>query len=105
MPTPVNAKPLAGPPFVDDADGVRHAALLRRARGRRMCGAQAVESEASPRACVTPADTFPPAAPTSLTAVGGEGAVSLIWEANKEPDLAGYLVLRATLPGRRRSRR
>ena len=44
-------------------------------------------------------DTFPPAAPASLTAIGGAGAISLIWEANRETDLGGYLVMRATLPG------
>jgi predicted small lipoprotein YifL len=53
------------------------------------------ESEASAPACITPKDTFPPAAPKSLSAVGSEGAISLIWEANSEADLAGYLVLRS----------
>jgi fibronectin type 3 domain-containing protein len=48
--------------------------------------------------CVTPVDTFPPAAPTSLRAVAGEHVVSLIWDANREADLAGYLVLRSELP-------
>mgnify|MGYP000474274054 CR=1 FL=1 len=41
----------------------------------------------------------PPAAPTGLQAVAGDGAVSLIWEPNSESDLAGYLVLRAVAPG------
>jgi fibronectin type 3 domain-containing protein len=68
-------------------------------RAVSVLGAQAIESEASPARCVTPIDTFAPAAPTSLTAIGGAGAISLIWEANRDPDLAGYLVLRATLPG------
>jgi hypothetical protein len=31
--------------------------------------------------------------------VASEGAVSLIWEANTEPDLAGYIVLRGNAPG------
>jgi fibronectin type 3 domain-containing protein len=44
-------------------------------------------------------DTFAPVAPISLKAVGSEGAISLIWDANTEADLAGYLVMRATLPG------
>jgi arsenate reductase len=57
--------------------------------------AVSVESEASAPACITPKDTFPPAAPKSLSAVGSEGAISLIWEANSEADLAGYLVLRS----------
>ena len=48
---------------------------------------------------MTPADTFPPAAPTGLAAVGSEGAISLIWEASTEADLAGYLVMRAEAGG------
>ena len=31
--------------------------------------------------------------------VGSEGAISLIWTASREADLAGYLVLRAVAPG------
>ncbi len=58
----------------------------------------AVESEPSP-ACVSPTDTFPPKAPTSLAAVASQGAISLIWEANTEPDLAGYIVLRGSASG------
>lgn len=53
-----------------------------------------VEGPASPPACVTPADTFAPPAPTALEAVGGAGVVSLIWEGADTPDLAGYLVFR-----------
>jgi hypothetical protein len=55
-----------------------------------------VESEPSPKTCVTLKDTFPPAPPTGLTAVAGEGSINLIWNANSEADLAGYLVLRGT---------
>jgi hypothetical protein len=39
-------------------------------------------------------DIFPPAPPSSLTAVAGEGAISLIWEASASDDVTGYLVLR-----------
>lgn len=58
-------------------------------------GTEVVESDATPPRCVTPRDTFPPAPPKSVSAVASEGAVSLIWEANAESDLAGYLVFRA----------
>ncbi|MGE0862282.1 MAG: hypothetical protein AB7P34_00155 [Vicinamibacterales bacterium] len=58
-----------------------------------------VMGPASPKTCVTPADTFPPAAPKSLAAIAGEGVISLIWEANTESDLAGYVVLRGDAPG------
>ena len=54
---------------------------------------------ASPRRCLTPLDTFPPAAPRSLAVIAGAAAINLIWDANSEPDLAGYLVLRAAVPG------
>ena len=57
-----------------------------------------VESAPSPRACITPADTFPPLPPGSLVAVAGEGAISLIWNGVDAPDLAGYVVLRGEAP-------
>jgi predicted small lipoprotein YifL len=55
-----------------------------------------IESAASPEACVTPVDTFPPAVPKALQAVASIGAVTLIWEPNVERDLAGYIVLRGS---------
>ncbi len=58
-----------------------------------------VESEPSPVACLSPTDTFPPKAPTSLAAVASEGAINLIWDANTEADLAGYIVLRGSASG------
>jgi hypothetical protein len=98
MPMPVNAAPLPGPPFVDPrvAFGKPRCYVVRAVS---LFGAQSIEGDASPAQCVTPADTFRPAAPASLNAIGSVGAISLIWEAGKEPDLAGYLVMRATLPG------
>lgn len=53
-----------------------------------------VEGPASAPICGTPADTFPPPAPSGLEAVGGAGVISLIWEGVDAPDLLGYLVLR-----------
>jgi len=62
-------------------------------------GTLSVQSEnAAPPACIKPSDVFPPAAPKSLAAVASPGAVSLIWEANGEPDLGGYLVYRSQAP-------
>ena len=55
-----------------------------------------IESAATSEVCVTPVDTFPPAAPKSLQTVASVGAITLIWEPNTERDLAGYLVLRGT---------
>jgi len=55
---------------------------------------QTAESEDSLVARITPVDTFPPAAPSGLTAVYSAGAVELVWTANTESDLAGYIVYR-----------
>jgi hypothetical protein len=44
-------------------------------------------------------DTTPPAAPTGLSATGGEQMVSLDWNDNNESDLAGYNVYRSTTSG------
>ena len=61
--------------------------------------ATSVESEASAPACVTPVDRFAPAAPTGLAVVATTGAMNLIWDANGEADVAGYLVLRGDPAG------
>jgi len=61
-------------------------------------GELSVESDAAPPRCTTPTDTFRPAAPTGLTPIPSEGAVTLIWNPNTEGDLAGYVVLRASGP-------
>jgi len=58
-----------------------------------------IESEPSAPVCVTPVDRFPPAAPTALAAVATAGAMNLIWDANHESDVSGYLVLRGEVPG------
>ena len=57
-----------------------------------------IESDASPAACETLVDTFPPAAPKDLKAISSEGAINLIWDPNAEKDLAGYIVLRGVEP-------
>ena len=44
--------------------------------------------------CVTPADKYPPAAPTRLIAQPVEGGVDLVWSVSESPDVAGYRVLR-----------
>jgi hypothetical protein len=54
-------------------------------------------TESEPR-CETLKDTFPPKAPTGLQAVPSDGAINLIWDANTEKDIKGYLVLRGIAP-------
>jgi hypothetical protein len=97
-PVPLNAAPL-------EATSYTHAGATA---GQEQCfvvrsaatlGTMIVESDASAPICVTPADTFPPKAPTGLAAVSGPGVINLIWDANTDADLAGYLVLRGEAPG------
>ena len=44
-------------------------------------------------------DTTPPATPTFVTAIDGNGSVSVSWNQNTEQDLAGYRVYRTLTPG------
>jgi hypothetical protein len=67
-------------------------------RAVRRSGDLLVEGDPSPQRCATLKDTFPPAPPTGVTTVASEGSINLIWTPNNETDLAGYRVLRATLP-------
>jgi hypothetical protein len=52
-------------------------------------------SDRTPERDVTPRDTWPPPVPTALAAVVSAGAVSLVWDRNVAPDLAGYRIYRA----------
>jgi hypothetical protein len=93
-PQPVNPMPLAALTYADPIvpDGRERCYVVRALRG-------AVESGPSPRECVTPIDIYPPAAPTGLDRVAGEGFIELLWEPNVEADLGGYIVLRAEAGG------
>ena len=52
------------------------------------------ESADSPVAVVTPKDVYPPAVPAGLTAAVGGNVITLLWDAGRESDLAGYRVWR-----------
>jgi len=98
MPTPLNMVPLETPVYADR----RVEFGVERCYGvvtLDVVGGLDVRSGLSEPTCVTFIDTFAPAAPEGLTAVGSDGVVSLIWRPNDEEDLAGYLVLRALAPG------
>ena len=87
-------KPVSEPRFADSRLewGKERCFLIRAVKS---VDGLTVESDASDVACVTPKDTFPPAAPRNLQGVQAEGVVNLIWDPNQEKDLAGYIVLRA----------
>ena len=95
---PLNATPTTAVSL--EAPGVEFGAeRCFSVRTVQQVGGVSIESEPSAPACVTPADVFAPAAPTGLTGVARDGQIALIWNANTEKDLAGYLVLRAEAPG------
>jgi hypothetical protein len=95
---PLNTTLLTAPGFTDPRVeiGTERCYIVRRVQ---MAGAIPIESAPSRPACVTPVDTFPPAPPKSLAHIAAANGVSLIWEANAETDLGGYLVLRGEAPG------
>jgi hypothetical protein len=95
--TRLTAEPLGEPRFVDPRVewGIERCYVVRAVDTRANLS---VLSEASDTACVTLKDTFAPATPAGLIAIPGEGAISLIWDPNKEKDLAGYRVLRGVAP-------
>jgi len=97
-PQPLNPKPLEDTSFTHaGAEPGKEQCFV--VRSVAMVGTSSIESDPSAPICVTPKDTFPPAAPKSLTAVSDVGAVNLVWDANSESDLAGYIVLRGDAPG------
>ena len=95
---PINGAPVAEPKYerAGVTFGTEECFTLRAVQ---KLGAISLESNSSPPVCLTPRDTFPPAAPKGLSIVAGTGTMNLGWDANKEPDLAGYLILRGEAPG------
>ena len=98
MPLPLNTIPLTTPAYADTRVefGIERCYAVSTLD---VVGGLDLRSGLSAQTCVTLVDTFPPVAPVGLTAVGSEGAVSLIWQPNDEEDLAGYQVLRGLPPG------
>jgi hypothetical protein len=90
--------PLAQPPFTDTrlTWGEKRCYVVRTVE---TLDNAVIESAASPEACETPIDKFPPTVPKALQAVASVGAVTLIWEPNTERDLAGYIVMRGASEG------
>ena len=92
-PAPINPAPLDAMTFADSVEFNRERCYTVRAV--RGTPPNVIEGDPSMPNCFIPVDVFPPAAPVRLVAVADEGGISLIWEPNAEPDVAGYLVLRA----------
>ena len=57
-----------------------------------------IEGPESPAICIVLTDTFAPAAPTGVIAVADDDAINLVWDANGESDVVGYLILRGSAP-------
>ena len=97
-PVPLNPKPLDVTTFArDGAEAGKEQCFV--VRSVAAVGTAMIESNPSDPICVTPRDTFPPAAPKNLQGVGSTGVINLIWDANTEGDFGGYLVLRGEAPG------
>lgn len=94
LPELLTPRPVPKPEFTDAKArfGDERCYVIRVAE---VVGTAIREGAPSQPACVKVADVFPPAPPRSLEAVASEGAVSLIWEASADADLAGYLVIRS----------
>ena len=97
-PVPLNDKPIAETTFAQ-AGAKPDQEQCFVVRSVATVGTATIESDASDPICVTPRDTFPPAAPKGLAAVSGAGVINLIWDPNTEADLGGYLILRGEAPG------
>ena len=94
---PLNREPLTTPSFEREFTKFGEPQCFR-VRSVTMAGAVSIEGDLSDEECLTPVDTFPPASPKGLALVPTAGQISLIWDANSEKDLAGYLVLRGDAP-------
>ena len=93
VPAKLTASPVAEPSF-SDSRMVWDEERCYTVRAVEKVGDLTIESDAPEPECETLTDTFPPAVPANLQSSPGEGVISLIWDANTEKDLAGYIVLR-----------
>jgi hypothetical protein len=98
LPTPEAADPNAAP-----SPGTGEASAATTRQGGRQPQAPerpaVIESAGSPEACLTPIDTFAPAAPEGVVALGVTGGILLSWSPSGASDLAGYRVYRAEREG------
>jgi hypothetical protein len=96
-PQPINAAPLPEARFRDAGltNETPYSYVVRSAAGERPPWRESANSN---EATATPVDLTPPAPPKGLVAVPAAGTIGLIWDANPEGDLLGYLVYRREPP-------
>jgi hypothetical protein len=92
-PTPLTPEPIAATEFTESGITLG-AERCFYVRSVDILDGTHVRGPASPVTCASFADTFVPAPPTDLVAVGLPGAINLIWEPSAATDVAGYVVLR-----------
>jgi hypothetical protein len=97
--TPINSALISGTEYSDKnfKFGSNYRYLVR-AVSLGTEGGQ-VESLNSNLLPISPRDTFKPSPPRSLSIAPAPGRLSIFFEANPEPDIAGYNVYRSTDPG------
>jgi hypothetical protein len=98
VPTPLTPEPIAGLEVTQDGITL----------GRERCfyvrpvdivDGVHVRGPASPVACASFADVFPPSPPREVVAVAVPGGINLLWEPSGSKDAVGYLVLRGEASG------
>jgi hypothetical protein len=99
-PARVNPRPIVGTAFVD-AEFVYDKTYVYTVRASATDAEPFVESADAVPAELTPRDVYPPAVPTGLTAAAGGRVITLLWDAGRASDLAGYRVWRRSAGGGR----
>jgi hypothetical protein len=94
---PLTISPLTTPDFAMPVEFGRDICLT--VQSVQVSGVVSVEGDWSRAVCITPADRYPPSAPSGLQVVQEGAAVTLIWTSVEAADLAGYIVLRGTGAG------
>jgi hypothetical protein len=93
-PALINGVPIDTLTFTDPLTALDERQRCYVVRAVRGDGPQLVEGMPSEPVCVVPMDDFPPEPPSRPSITSEEGAITLTWEPNAEPDIAGYLILR-----------
>ena len=93
MPVPLTSEPIGGTEYTEENITLGTERCFH-VRAVDIVDGVPVRGPSSPVTCASFADTFAPAPPRELVAVGVAGGINLIWESSPSDDVAGYLVLR-----------